>query len=95
MRSPRAVAAAREIYRPRQAIGADAVGFAAIEVLRTSLGFAGARDAGRRIADADALAAYQARAVELATECMLARDRRGEGGGMAHLLAALARLARS
>ena len=34
---------------------------------------------------------YQARAVDLATECMLARDGRGEGGGMAHMLAALAR----
>ena len=44
-----------------QAIGADAVGFAMIEVLRTSLGFAGARDAGRRISDPDALRAYQAR----------------------------------
>ena len=62
-----------------------------IEVLRTSLGFAGARDAGRRIADPDALRAYQARAVDLATECMLARDGRGEGGGMAHMLAAIAR----
>ena len=44
-----------------QAIGADAVGFTMIEVLRTSLGFAGARDAGRRISDPDALRAYQAR----------------------------------
>ena len=74
-----------------QAIGADAVGFAMIEVLRTSLGFAGARDAGKRIADAEALAAYQGRAVALATECMLARDAKGEGGGMAHMLVALAR----
>ena len=44
-----------------QAIGADAVGFTMVEVLRTSLGFAGARDAGRRISDPDALRAYQAR----------------------------------
>ena len=44
-----------------QAIGADAVGFTMIEVLRTSLGFAGARDAGRRISDPDALRAYHAR----------------------------------
>ena len=58
-------------------IGEDTVGFAMMEVVRTALGFAGARDPARRIADPEALAYYQRVAVGLVRHCLL---RRRSGG---------------
>ena len=58
-------------------IGEDTVGFAMMEVVRTALGFAGARDPARRIADRDALAQYQRLAVSLVRACLLMRGRGG------------------
>ena len=49
----------------------DTVGFAMMEVLRTSLGFAGARDPGRRIRDAAALQRYQEATIGFVRACML------------------------
>lgn len=69
-------------------VGEDAVGFAMMEVCRTSLGFAGARDPARRIRDAAALDAYQETATRLVRHCLL---RRG-AGGMRVLLESLGRL---
>ncbi|EOD20932.1 hypothetical protein EMIHUDRAFT_232668 [Emiliania huxleyi CCMP1516] len=54
-------------------IGEDAVGFAMLEAIRTSLGFAGARDPGRRLTDPKALERYQESVVRLARRCMLGR----------------------
>uniref|UniRef100_A0A7S3BM76 Uncharacterized protein n=1 Tax=Haptolina ericina TaxID=156174 RepID=A0A7S3BM76_9EUKA len=72
----------------------DTVGFCLIEVLRTSLGFAGARDPAKRIlaagaspqAEAD-LERYQLTAVHLFATCV--RKRRESGGGIAHLVSEL------
>jgi len=58
-------------------IGQDSVGFAMMEVLRTSLGFAGARDPSRRIKDEKALERYQATALHIVYHCMM--HRHGEG----------------
>ena len=58
-----------------------------MEVLRTSLGFAGARDPGRRIADAAALGRYQDAAVRLARTCLVGRHA-ADGGGAAGVGAA-------
>ena len=53
-------------------------------MIRTALGFAGARDPSRRIADAAALGRYQHAAVQLVRSCLL--QRRGapnaSGGGL-------------
>ena len=65
----------------------DTVGFCAIEVLRTSLGFAGARDPAKRIASSDALERYQLGAVQVVSACM--KGRRGEGGGLPLLISQL------
>jgi 5-methylthioribose kinase len=54
-------------------IGEDAVGYAMCEVVRTSLGFAGARDPGRRLHTAKAVSRYQDAAVRLAQRCMVGR----------------------
>jgi 5-methylthioribose kinase len=62
-------------------IGEDAVGFCCMEVLRTSLGFAGARDPARRIPDEEAVARYQSVAVGLVRHCLLRR----QSGGMSVL----------
>ena len=40
-------------------------------MIRTALGFAGARDPSRRIADAAALGRYQHAAVQLVRSCLL------------------------
>lgn len=61
-------------------IGEDACGYAMMEVLRTSLGFAGARDPQRRIPNADALKRYQALAVALV--CHVLKRRRSGGPSM-------------
>jgi len=58
-------------------IGEDAVGFAMMEVVRTSLGFAGARDPHRRIKDETTLNRFQSLAVGLARQCL---KRRRSGG---------------
>lgn len=68
-------------------IAEDSVGFAMMEVCRTSLGFAGARDPSRRIASSAALATYQDVATELVRHCLVHRGRpEAEGGGMQSLL---------
>lgn len=51
-------------------VGADAVGYALIEVLRTSLGFSGSRDMSRRISSALLLDAFQEVAIALARDSM-------------------------
>ena len=68
----------------------DTVGFCLIEVLRTSLGFAGARDPAKRIASPDALERYQLGAVQVVSTCM--KGRRGEDGGLPLLLKQLEQL---
>ena len=67
-------------------IGEDAVGFAMMEVLRTSLGFAGARDPSRRIGDAALLERYQGAAVAVGRDGILNR----RAGGVPALLEKLA-----
>ena len=62
-------------------IAEDTVGYASMEVLRTALGFAGARDPARRIAHPQDLARYQEAAVILVRNCLL-----GRVGGGVHLL---------
>ena len=57
-------------------VSEDGAGYAMMEVVRTALGFAGARDPSRRIADTGALERYQEVAVQLVGTCLLAR--RGE-----------------
>lgn len=54
-------------------LGEDAVGYAMCEVVRTSLGFAGARDPGRRLHSPEAVLRYQDVAVRLAQRCMNGR----------------------
>ena len=63
-------------------IGEDTVGYAMMEVVRTALGFAGARDPSRRIRDAAALKRYQALAVSLTRQSLLRR----RSGGVSVLL---------
>ena len=62
-------------------IADDAVGFCAMEVCRTSLGFAGARDPERRISSAAALDRYQAVAVNVVRNCLLCRGNAEDSGG--------------
>ena len=56
-----------------QRVSEDSAGYAMMEVLRTSLGFAGARDPSRRISDAAELERYQDVAVQLVRTCLLGR----------------------
>lgn len=56
-------------------VSEDSAGYAMMEVMRTSLGFAGARDPSRRISDAAELERYQDVAVQLVRTCLL--ERRG------------------
>ena len=72
-------------------IAEDSVGYAMIEVLRTALGFAGARDPGRRIEDGATLERFQNIIIEVVHTCMT--QRRGKGtAALALLLAQLGRL---
>ncbi|KAL1493518.1 hypothetical protein AB1Y20_017221 [Prymnesium parvum] len=68
----------------------DTVGFCTIEVLRTSLGFAGARDPHRRVAEPDGLERYQLAALQVVSRCLMGR--RGAKGGMTLLLSELQRV---
>ena len=68
-------------------IGADAVGFCMLEVCRTALGFAGARDPAHRIKSSAALERYQEVAVGYVRHCLKHRGKpEAEGGGIACLL---------
>ena len=51
-------------------------------MLRTALGFAGARDPSRRIDDAAALGRYQREAVRLVRSCLLQRRGAPSRGGV-------------
>ena len=62
-------------------VAEDAVGFCMMEVCRTALGFAGARDPARRISDPAKLAAYQEVAVELVRHCLTRRATPETRGG--------------
>ncbi|KOO21084.1 methylthioribose kinase [Chrysochromulina tobinii] len=76
--------------RELERIETDAVGFCLMEVCRTALGFAGARDPSRRIASSAALEAYQEVAVGLVTHCLTKRNApAAAGGGVGCLFAAL------
>ena len=71
-----------EGIEPKQVrrISDDGVGFAMMEVVRTSLGFAGARDPARRISDPRALAQYQKISISLVRHCLLRRKGSGING---------------
>lgn len=67
-----------------QRVGEDAVGYCMLEVCRTALGFAGARDPRHRLGEGTAaLAEYQRHAVGLVRHCLTRRRPRnpGDGGG--------------
>ena len=58
-------------------VSEDTVGFAMMEVIRTALGCAGARDPAHRIRDGAALDRYQRVVVGLARRCLLGRHAAG------------------
>lgn len=60
-------------------VGADTVGFAMMEVVRTSLGFAGARNPSNRIKSREAQEYYEDMAVGLVRHCLLHRHAMGMG----------------
>ena len=74
---------------PHMIPGEDACGFCSMEVCRTSLGFAGARDPCRWVSGDAALDRYRHVAVSLVRHCLLHRRQRTEvtaGGVIAVLL---------
>ena len=72
-------------------IGEDSVGFCMMEVIRTCLGCAGARDPAHRIAEPQALRRYQRAVVAFARTCLL--QRAGPEGGVGGMLRALEAIA--